>query len=57
MTGRLTTPKIRKNGRLVDVTWDEAMTLVADTFKRTIAESGKDAVAFYGSGQLFTEES
>ena len=57
VSGRLTTPKIRKNGQLVDATWEEAMTLVAETFKRTIAESGKDAVAFYGSGQLFTEES
>ena len=55
--GRLTTPKIRRNGRLEEATWDEAMGLFADTFKRTIAESGKDAVAFYGSGQLFTEES
>jgi nitrate reductase NapA len=55
--GRLTAPKIRRNGRLVGASWDEAMGLAAETFKRVIAESGKDAVAFYGSGQLFTEES
>jgi len=55
--GRLLTPKIRKNGQMVDASWEEAMSLVAETFKRTIAESGRDAVAFYGSGQLFTEES
>jgi nitrate reductase NapA len=55
--GRLTTPKIRQGGRLVEATWDEAMALVADRFRQAIAASGPDAVAFYGSGQLFTEES
>ena len=33
------------------------MTLVAQKFKEAIAASGPDAVAFYGSGQLFSEES
>ena len=55
--GRLTTPKIRKNGKLVDASWDEAMDLVANTFKENITKFGPDSVAFYGSGQLFTEES
>src|SRR5204863_971481 len=55
--GRLTTPKIRRNGKLVDATWDEAMSLVTQKFKEAIAESGPDSVAFYGSGQLFSEES
>jgi nitrate reductase NapA len=54
--GRLLKPKVRKDGRLVETTWDEAMNLVAARFKEAIAAS-KDAVAFYGSGQLFTEES
>jgi nitrate reductase NapA len=55
--GRLTTPKIRKNGTLVNASWDEAMGLVASKFSEAIREFGPDAVAFYGSGQLFTEES
>ncbi len=55
--GRLTTPKVRRDGKLVDAPWDEAMSLVAQRFKEAIAESGPDAVAFYGSGQLVTEES
>jgi nitrate reductase NapA len=55
--GRLTQPQIRKDGKLVPATWDEAMALVAEKFKTAIAESGPTAVAFYGSGQLFTEES
>jgi len=55
--GRFTTPKVRRDGKLVDAPWDEAMSLVAQRFKEAIAESGPDAVAFYGSGQLVTEES
>lgn len=55
--GRLLRPKIRQNGHLIDATWDEAMSLVAEKFREAIAEAGKDSVAFYGSGQLFTEES
>jgi nitrate reductase NapA len=54
---RLTTPKIRNNGRLVDASWDDAMALVAATFREAIDTHGPDSVAFYGSGQLFTEES
>lgn len=36
--------------------WDEALDLVASTFSRTIAEHGPESVAFYGSGQLLTED-
>ncbi len=37
-------------------TWDEALDRVADTFKKIIAQHGPDAVAFYVSGQLLTED-
>lgn len=57
LKGRLTTPKIRKNGKLVDSSWEEAMTLVAQKFSENIKEFGPDSVAYYGSGQLFSEES
>ncbi|MDH4440532.1 MAG: molybdopterin-dependent oxidoreductase [Rhizobium sp.] len=36
--------------------WDEALDLVASTFRETIADHGPDAVAFYVSGQLLTED-
>jgi len=36
--------------------WDEALDLVADKFSRIIREHGPDAVAFYVSGQLLTED-
>ena len=55
--GRLTSPKIRKNGTLVEASWDDAMGLVASKFSDAIRDYGPDSVAFYGSGQLFTEES
>ncbi|MCA2012980.1 molybdopterin-dependent oxidoreductase [Cereibacter sphaeroides] len=39
-----------------DSSWDEALQLVADKFRTTAAEHGPDAVAFYVSGQLLTED-
>ncbi|RWM21206.1 MAG: nitrate reductase [Mesorhizobium sp.] len=52
LDGRLLYPEI--HGHRTD--WDEALDLVASTFSRTIAEHGPDAVAFYVSGQLLTED-
>jgi nitrate reductase NapA len=58
LPGRLTHPRIRhEDGKLVDATWDEAMGLVARKFQEAISQGGPNAVAFYGSGQLFIEES
>ncbi len=54
--GRLTHPMIRNNGKLVQATWDEALDLIASRFKEIRDAHGPDALAFYGSGQLFTEE-
>ena len=54
---RLTTPKIRKNGKLVDASWEEALSLITKKFKDSIKNYGANSVAFYGSGQLVTEES
>ena len=50
-------PMVRRNGELQRVSWQEAMTLVAERFRHTIDRFGPDSVAFYGSGQLFTQES
>ncbi len=38
------------------VSWDEALDSVSEKFKAIINEYGPDAVAFYGSGQLLTED-
>jgi len=48
---RLTTPLIRKGGKLVKATWDEALDLVAKKFGETLKTHGPESVAMYGSGQ------
>src|SRR5512145_1184204 len=48
-------PLVRKDGRLVRASWDEAMALVAGRIAAAVKES-PDSVAFYGSGQGLTEE-
>lgn len=48
---RLTKPLIRKGDKMVEASWDEAMTLIASKFKESIAKHGPDSVAIYGSGQ------
>ncbi|MBN8732801.1 MAG: nitrate reductase [Acidobacteria bacterium] len=53
---RLTHPLIRRGGKLVRASWEEAMALVAARFQETIERHGPEAVAFYGSGQALTEE-
>ncbi len=52
MEGRLLTPQV--NGQATG--WDDALDLVAQRFRETIAEHGPDSVAFYVSGQLLTED-
>ncbi|MDW7693184.1 nitrate reductase [Flammeovirgaceae bacterium SG7u.111] len=54
---RLLKPKIKKNGKFEEASWEEAMSLVASKFKENIETNGADSVAYYGSGQLYTEES
>lgn len=50
--GRLLHPQVR--GRRVD--WDEALTSVAQGFAAAVRDHGPEAVAFYVSGQLLTED-
>jgi nitrate reductase NapA len=50
-------PLVRRDGKLVRASWDEAMALVAARFEEAIRTAGPDSVAFYGSGQALTEES
>jgi nitrate reductase (cytochrome) len=53
---RLLHPLVRKDGKLVRASWDEAMSLVASKLRESIDRFGADSVAFYGSGQGLTEE-
>ncbi|MDC7676375.1 nitrate reductase [Asticcacaulis machinosus] len=56
LEGRLLEPRIRRNGQMETATWDEALTTVAAKFAQVIRDHGPDAVAFYVSGQLLTED-
>ncbi|HWU48593.1 MAG TPA: molybdopterin-dependent oxidoreductase [Asticcacaulis sp.] len=56
LEGRLLRPRMRVDGDLRDVTWDAALDEVAQRFNAIITEHGPDAVAFYVSGQLLSED-
>jgi ferredoxin-nitrate reductase len=53
---RLTTPLVRKNGELVEASWDEAMDLMVERSNRLLQEKGPLAFGFYNTGQLFVED-
>src|SRR5215204_2002985 len=53
---RLKNPLVRKNGKLVEARWDEAMGRVVEHSKRLLEEKGPLAFGFYTTGQLFLEE-
>ena len=53
---RLRTPLIRKEGKLVECTWGDALKEVAAQFKRIKETDGPDALAAIGSARLTNEE-
>jgi predicted molibdopterin-dependent oxidoreductase YjgC len=53
---RLRTPMIRKNGELVEATWEEAMSLIAEKLGAIKAESGPDSIAILSSAKCTNEE-
>jgi predicted molibdopterin-dependent oxidoreductase YjgC len=53
---RLTTPLIKKNGEFKEATWDEALNIVAENFKRIMGEAGPDAIGFFSSARITNEE-
>ena len=53
---RLKTPLIRKNGELVEATWDEALSLIAERLGTIKAESGPNSLAFLSSAKCTNEE-
>jgi ferredoxin-nitrate reductase len=57
-TDRLLHPQVRLDRGFAPrrTTWDLALAHVAAEFSRLISTYGPDSVAFYGSGQLLTEE-
>ncbi len=49
-------PLLNKNGKFVRITWKEAMDLMVAKFGEAY-KANPNSVAFYGSGQSYTEES
>src|SRR6202163_588455 len=57
LSGRLLYPMLRgTDGVLARASWDAALDAVADGFRTVIERDGPDAVAFYLSGQLLTQD-
>lgn len=58
MSHRLLHPQFRSDQRqaFVRTDWDWILEQIAAKFREVIAKYGPDAVAFYGSGQLLTED-
>src|SRR6516164_5843194 len=56
LESRLLYPMIRCKGVMERVAWSDALDHVAHRLKHIVARDGADAVAFYLSGQLLTED-
>ncbi len=53
---RLRTPLVRKDGELVEASWDEALDLVAAGLKQAKDKYGPDSVGFFTSAKVTNEE-
>ena len=53
---RLKQPLLRKNGKLVPASWDEAMDAAATGLKKVIDKYGPDAVGVLASAKVTNEE-
>ncbi len=53
---RLKRPLLRKDGALVEVTWEEALDAYADALSRAVRESGPDSAAGLSSARCTNEE-
>lgn len=53
---RLTKPLVRKDGKFVETSWDEALSVVASRLKEIHSQYGKDSVGFISSSKVTNEE-
>lgn len=54
--GRLQTPLIKKSGRFVEASWDEAINLIASKFSEIKQKHGPQALGGYGSAKCTNED-
>lgn len=52
---RLTSPLIRKAGELVETTWEEAYTFIADKLKNIKSQFGPDAITMFATARSTNE--
>lgn len=53
---RLTAPLVKVEGEFREVSWDEALSLIAGEFNRIKAEDGAESLAVFGSSKCTNEE-
>ena len=53
---RLRQPLVRRNGALVEASWDEALTVVVERLGKVKQEYGPDAIGFFSSAKVTNEE-
>jgi anaerobic selenocysteine-containing dehydrogenase len=49
-------PLLRKDGKLIPVSWDEALDTMVERFRATQARHGRNSLGVISTGQLVTEE-
>ncbi len=52
---RLTTPLVRRNGELVEATWEEAYNVIVAKYRQILEESGPQAFVFWSSARSTNE--
>lgn len=53
---RITKPLIKRNGEFIAVSWDEALSYIAENFQRIQREHGKDAIGVFGGVSMTNEK-
>ncbi len=53
---RLTTPLLRKEGKLVEASWDEALDFVATRLQEIKQKHGPDSIGFFASAKVTNED-
>jgi NADH-quinone oxidoreductase subunit G len=54
---RLRQPLIKRDGKFVEATWEQAFELIASRFKEALASDGPSAIGVIGSNRISNEES
>ncbi|MBN1277449.1 MAG: molybdopterin-dependent oxidoreductase [Deltaproteobacteria bacterium] len=54
--GRLKTPLIKNNGKFEEASWDKALCMIADRFKKIITDAGPDSIGMLCSANITNEE-